>query len=407
MIMIGLDLVCELFIYLIFGIIIVAILRIWLKSTEIYIKWEQNHTHSTHSTHSPHSTNPSSSASHSTPTTKPSPSEISQGEPLNLIGMIILLIFQMWFISIKVGFEFDGTAGDLPGKILAVIPASICAFVITENLIKSLLKIKKKRRYGLPSEDLIQTDDVRLEIDVRRKSWHVVAFILAVGMLWIGWKIIVSYFAHSTTTTQSQLILDNFWRNSEGISFVDYLFIRVSLPFGQNLMVFFMYGMMMLLFVNDITRLSKKMHFILHRNAQRKMRYKELETFAAYTHFAVGYLFSAMILPPMIFLGALCLASFADPAASYVGIRWGKHRYLWNQKSIEGTIAGSLAAFVTMIFFVGPIGALAGAILFGIVDICTPSPVKMSDNLVLPVSITILLIILALLGVSFTNIFGV
>jgi dolichol kinase len=402
MIMIGLDILCELFIYLIFGIIIVAILRIWVKSTEIYVNWEHAHAHSTHPTHS------TTSADQST-TTLPSFPELTKGEPLNLIGMIILLIFQMWFIAIKVGFEFDGTAGDLPGKILAIIPASIVVFVVIENLIKALLKIKKKRRYGLPSEEIDQTEDVRLEIDVRRKSWHVVAFLLAVGMLLIGWNVIKNYFAHTTTTTESQFILDNFWRNSEGLSFVDYLFIRVSLPFGQNLMVFFMYGMMMLLFVNDITRLSKNMQFILNRNAQRKMRYKELDTFAAYTHFAIGYLFAAMVLPPMLFLGALCLASFADPAASYIGIRWGKkkHRYSWNQKSIEGTIAGSLAAFVTMIFFIGPIGALLGAILFSIVDICTPTPVKMSDNLVLPVTITILLVILALLGVPLTNIFGV
>ena len=56
-------------------------------------------------------------------------------------------------------------------------------------------------------------------------------------------------------------------------------------------------------------------------------------------------------------------------------------------------------AFITMFWFVGGIYALAGALLFALVDIFTPKPIELSDNLVMPVLITIVFVVLSLCGI--------
>jgi len=113
-----------------------------------------------------------------------------------------------------------------------------------------------------------------------------------------------------------------------------------------------------------------------------------------------------MILPPTLFLATLCLITFADPMASTIGIRFGKHRYSWNRKSIEGTIAGFLSALISMVFFVGWIYAFVGALCFLVLDLFTPEPIKMSDNLGMPIMTTIVFTILSVIGIPAMNFLG-
>jgi dolichol kinase len=184
------------------------------------------------------------------------------------------------------------------------------------------------------------------------------------------------------------------------------IFIRNTPPFGQSILILWLIGQTFVLLTVEITRLSERVHFPFQRVVQTTLRYKELDTFGAYTHFDVGYLMAAVILPPTLFIATMCLLAFADPTASILGIRLGKHRYSWNQKSLEGTIAGGIMAFATMFAFVGPLYSLVGAIGFVIVDIVTPKPISMSDNLAMPIVNVLLFGILSLLQLPCMNYLG-
>lgn len=121
------------------------------------------------------------------------------------------------------------------------------------------------------------------------------------------------------------------------------------------------------------------------------MRKSEVDRLAGTTYLFSGVTLIAYIFPPNIVLLTLLFLAFADPMASYFGIRFGKDK-IFGHKSLQGTIAAFVVcAVITYIFltaywlmidrvfivslFAGLIGALAELIPIG----------KLDDNFTLPV----------------------
>lgn len=374
------SLLARLFVYLVFGILIYAILKILIDYSKNLSNLKNGDLASLKKLE-------------------------TRQEPFNLVLMIILLLIIFIFVNLKVGFEFDGTEGDLPGKIMAIIPGLLLIFILCVNLVKKLKGEKKVRRFGLENEQVSSKRTLEMKIDLKRKFYHIFVFCMIFTFLFVGYLLIKAKADLYGRFSLYFRLLESYWGSSNDLDYVEIIFLRHSLPLAQTLTFLFMYGAALILLVIDLTRLSRNIHFIMHKESQRIMRYKELDTLASYTHFAVSYLFASIILPPMLFLASLCLASFADPAASIIGYKFGKKRYYWNSKSIEGTIFGSLFAFLSMIWFVGWFYAFIGMVIFAIIDIFTPKPIKISDNLLMPVITTIIFVILSFAGIPYTPIF--
>ncbi|MHA1583902.1 MAG: hypothetical protein ACTSWL_01485 [Promethearchaeota archaeon] len=329
----------------------------------------------------------------------------TRAEPLNLIGMIFLLVFELIMIVIKVGFWFNGTSGDLPGLIMALIPAILILIFVLDNLIRSLFGVKKVRRFGLASEEEKISKKTGLIIEFKRKLWHIISLLVMVGALIAGYYYFHSKYMSTNDAAYFQVV-QTYWGDTSGIHYLKSAFIRKSLSMGHVLLILFMYGATLLLLFLDATRLSRNIQSFLHRGAQSNMRYKEIDTFASYTHFTVSYLCAAMILPPILFLATFTLGTFADPMASLIGMKWGKHHLPWGKKTWEGNIAGTLTAFISCLPLVGIVYSLMGALVFCLLDIFTPKPIQMSDNLLMPIILTIVFILLSLIGVPAHNILG-
>lgn len=324
-------------------------------------------------------------------------------EPLNLIGMMIVLIVLFILINIKVGFEFDGTAGDLPGEIMAIIPLFFGLAILINSIYQKKRGKQKVHRYGLSSEkpDIVKSQQIK--IDLKRKFYHFLIFVLILTFLLAFYEVIKKRSLAGEHSEFYQDLQQTFWGLSDELGYLNLIFMRQSMPLAQTLTFLFMYGAMIVLLFNDLSRLSNNFHFIFHKESQKIMRYKELDTLASYTHFAVSYLFASIILPPLLFFASLCLGSFADPMASLIGMKFGKRRYKWISKTLEGTVAGAITAFITTIWFVGPVYAAVASFCFIITDLFTPTPIKLSDNLLMPIFITIFYIILALCGIPSVN----
>lgn len=329
----------------------------------------------------------------------------SQLEPLNLVVLTGILFFEIVMITIKVGFKFEGKVGDIPGLYLTFVPLGIILYLGIENIIKNLLGINKQKSLEKLAPLETPSLETKIKVDLKRKSWHVIGFLIVFAILWLGYFVIKSRFDNDPYNSSNEVLFENYWGNVNPEEFIRVMFIRESLPMGQTLTVFIFYTGTIIFVILDLTRLSGNIHFFLQKNAQKHIHFKEMKTIAAYTHFMVAYFAASIFLPPMLFMGTLCLGVFADPAASIVGMNWGKHKIKWTDKTVEGTIAGSILAFITMIWFVGPIYALFGTLVFIIIDLITPKPVKLSDNLVIPLAITIVFIILSLMGITSYNLF--
>jgi uncharacterized protein (TIGR00297 family) len=123
------------------------------------------------------------------------------------------------------------------------------------------------------------------------------------------------------------------------------------------------------------------------------LRDGEFEGYIASIFFLISTLIVAYFLYPINIkyaVGAIAILTYADPSATLVGRRFGKHKWKSNpQKSIEG----STAMFFVAIFVLVAIDVLQGktidfttAVIVAIcVTLSESLPLKIGDNLIIPV----------------------
>jgi dolichol kinase len=114
-----------------------------------------------------------------------------------------------------------------------------------------------------------------------------------------------------------------------------------------------------------------------------------------------GFTLAAIVLPPIPIFAILGAAVFGDAAASQVGMRVGTHKIAWNpEKSWEGLAAGTFSSLIA-IAVAGPIYGVVAALAFALVDAVTERPVRVSDNLLLPLVTAAAFFGLYLLGINY------
>ncbi len=141
----------------------------------------------------------------------------------------------------------------------------------------------------------------------------------------------------------------------------------------------------------DVLRLKNpELNLKLTQMFKMIMRQNELDRLAGTTYLITGTILVAMLFPKSIVAISLLFLAFADPIASYIGIRYGKDK-IFGHKSVQGFIAAFVVCGVLTYTFLylnnvsdyilivsllsGLVGALAELI-----------PVaKLDDNFTMPV----------------------
>jgi diacylglycerol kinase (CTP) len=121
------------------------------------------------------------------------------------------------------------------------------------------------------------------------------------------------------------------------------------------------------------------------------MRNQEVKSLAGTTYLISGVALIFLIFPkPVVALSILFLA-FADPIASYVGIRYGRERIVGN-KTLQGFLAALLVCFILTLVYIYQPGismsrAIVVSILGGIIGaLAELAPMgKLDDNFTMPV----------------------
>ncbi|MDD1653869.1 MAG: phosphatidate cytidylyltransferase [Methanomicrobiales archaeon] len=108
---------------------------------------------------------------------------------------------------------------------------------------------------------------------------------------------------------------------------------------------------------------------------------------------AILFVFSAFVclffFEPKVVIPAIVALAVLDGVATIAGLRYGQHR-IFNGKSIEGTGAGIVAAFLVLLLVSPPAQALAIAVIAGLIELVAP----LDDNLLIPPCICLLLTVL-------------
>lgn len=127
---------------------------------------------------------------------------------------------------------------------------------------------------------------------------------------------------------------------------------------------------------------GKKMPVInlITRSAASPIELYQLVLAPAY--FAIGILLALLIFPTPVNYAAIGIFAFGDSAASFFGSAFARTPLPFNKdKSLEGSVAGFLFAFLAGSLFVPPLFALVGAAVAMVVEYL---PIPINDNLVIP-----------------------
>ena len=279
----------------------------------------------------------------------------------------------------------------------------LVAIFVLSQLVQAIRGVEKVRRWGLRSEKNQLSDREKKLLDMSRKFFHVLVFVIITVGLLVADNTLKNLIAENPGDTYYSEKLANFWGSVDPAEYLANIFKLEAFATSRAIIVLAAVGASVVLLSIEITRLSDKYHFPFHKTVQRNLRTNELDCFASYTHFMVGYTFAAIMLPSILWLATLSIIAFGDAAASTIGMKFGKHKISHNGKSWEGVVAGFVCTLIPVYLLVGPFYAITAAISFALIDIFTPKPIKASDNILVPVVITVIFIIIGLLGVPVTS----
>lgn len=186
----------------------------------------------------------------------------------------------------------------------------------------------------------------RSDVHIARKVWHMTG----VALLFVGWS------------------LFPYWISMSLLIFGWFVFVPA-----------------------DVVRLyNPELNRVLTRWFRPIMRKNELDKPAGTTYLLTGVIFIGIIFPQEIVGLSLLFLAFADPIASYVGIRYGRDK-IFGHKSVQGFMAAFFVCFAATFIFlylknvsdyiltVSLIAALIGA-LAELVPVA-----KIDDNFTMPV----------------------
>jgi dolichol kinase len=120
---------------------------------------------------------------------------------------------------------------------------------------------------------------------------------------------------------------------------------------------------------------------------------REAGGMASSTWYLIGVLLALLLFPLDIAMASIMVLALGDPAASYVGRRWGKHR-IPGDGSIEGTAVFAAVALGVLLVFFPPLYATLGALAATVIE---RIPWGLDDNLTLPVGTGLALSLIGML----------
>jgi dolichol kinase len=192
-------------------------------------------------------------------------------------------------------------------------------------------------------------------------------------------------------TAQLRQRSDMHWRRKIwhmcGVSFIAFCY-----AFLPEKIALFLLSLAFLLFVPlDILRQkNKKIEKLIFNLFRPIMRDYELHGLAGTTFLLSGLMLVSLVFPPKIVLLTMLYLAFADPIASFFGIRYGKDKIL-GSKSVQGTLAAFVVCAVITALYLSNgkvltdriiIISLLGGVIGALAELI---PVwDLDDNLTLP-----------------------
>jgi len=243
------------------------------------------------------------------------------------------------------------------------------------------------------SKEKIDTHNFGFEGEVRRKVLHLMAlislFAFAIGHM-VFWLVNDFSFAMMQAMVPVEQMTGMQWLDAQPPYIQGALILNLGL-----------FGTFSIQANCEILRLRyPKVNFTFKRTMQMTRRASETRSFGAHLCLVPCFLLGGMILTywtpeAELFQGVMATfavvtaSTLADLMAAIIGRKYGRHKWkIVKGKSIEGTLAGSITAFVATIAFVGPYLAIVSVLIFNFTDLVL-AKVRINDNLTTPLLLAV------------------
>jgi dolichol kinase len=265
------------------------------------------------------------------------------------------------------------------------------SFVVNEG---NARKTSILRRYILRmTKEDPYSDEITLKMEVIRKSFHLTGFL-----------ILIAYYGLFIIPPVTQIISDSV------IVLINQVEPSYTLLWGPislfpykigssdaitDLTMMALIGSLVFAIISDLIRILWGPEYSIFNFLTKSMlRNKERNAAGPQIYIMTGFIFSFMLVMKEFihisaFFAGILIACLSDAAAALIGRHFGKHKVQVRSrdiKSVEGFIAGIVVAYIIGLFFVGPIYAIIGAVIFFITDYF---PVFTADNILNPIFIPI------------------
>jgi phosphoserine phosphatase len=152
---------------------------------------------------------------------------------------------------------------------------------------------------------------------------------------------------------------------------------------GIPVVAAFILTVSLLYLVSELFRLEGKDLPLISMITRHAASQSELYGFAAAPlYFAFGILLTLVLFPTLAGATAIAMFALGDSAASIFGGLFSKTLPFNKGKTLEGSLAGFLFAFLGGLFFVSPVLALVGAAIAMTIEVL---PLPINDNILIPV----------------------
>jgi dolichol kinase len=241
-------------------------------------------------------------------------------------------------------------------------------------------------------KDPYQTD-INLKMEIIRKSFHLMGFLVLIA--YAGFFIIppVTQIISDLVILSIHQIEPSYNLLWGPISYFPYGISDFQAIIDLTMMA--LIGSLVFAIISDLIRIIWGPEYSIFNFLTKSMlRNKEKNAAGPQIYIITGFIFSYMLymvgfIHISVFFAGVLIACLSDAAAALIGRAFGRHKIkLRNReyKSLEGFIAGILTAYLVGLFFVGPIYAIIGAIIFFLTDYF---PAVTADNILNPIFIPI------------------
>ncbi len=255
----------------------------------------------------------------------------------------------------------------------------------------SIWAIRRKKTTNI-QKDRSQNDfkeNISLQEEYMRKSFHLVGILVPIGFYWVfPW--INNLIFQIINSPKGSALYELLWGDV-----LQYPYILDDPNASGELIYFVLWLFLFFVLVPDFIRILRKSEYTLfHRILKSILRRKEYISTGPQVLLILGAVFSFFLAKLGLYsyeiaVSAAFTATLADGIVAVLGRQFGKRKirvFNGDKKTVLGFIIGFFSAYLFSMIILGPIYAIAAAVIFLVLDIIT---IPIADNLLNPILLSV------------------